>query len=325
MAATILSPAARPLTDVPAALDALIRVRAAAADLERAELAAIDAARAGGATWQQIAAALGMRGRTGAHKRYTDLTRRLSAPRPSERPASAATPGPGTAPPPAVVAEPPTGRPPTVDMPRDDTGHDTLPAGRQEPVTPPAGQEPAASGHRPVPEIGPEWTITQPSGPGGDVVLWRDGVRVGTAGRAGFTRAWTSTRDSGGTVTGLGAPGRYSTRIKALMALAVDHEAARRRLRPGAQTSRHRAPSLSGRRSTQQDARPGRIRTGVSVPGGLGRRLIAVPAGGLAGPRVGARPGAGCRFRPPRLVRVALVTFAVALRRLGPTSSAWSS
>jgi len=211
MAATIPSPAAQPLTDVPAALDALTRVRAAAADLERAELAAIDAARAGGATWQQIAAALGMRGRTGAHKRYTDLARRLSAPRQGGRPAPAAAPGPGAPPPPPAVAQPSA-------------------AGRREPVTPPAGREPAASGHRPVPEIGPEWTITQPSGPGGNVVLWRDGVQVGTAGRAGLTRVWTATRDSGGTVTGPGgAAGRYSTRIKALMALAVDHEAARRR------------------------------------------------------------------------------------------------
>ena len=95
---------------------------------------------------------------------------------------------------------------------------------------PPAGQEAAASGHRPVPELGPEWTITQPSGPGGSVVLWRDGMQAGTAGRDGLTRAWTATRVSGGTVTGIGTPaGRYSTRIKALMALAVDHEAAQRR------------------------------------------------------------------------------------------------
>src|SRR5690349_15581593 len=233
MPATILSPAAQPLTDVPAALDALTQVRAAAADLERAELAAITAARAGGATWQQIAAALGMRGRTGAQKRYTDLARRLSAPRQGGRPAPAAVPGPSAPPPPRAMAEPPgTGRPPAVDMPRDDTDHDTPPAGRREPITPPAGQEAAASGHRPVPEIGPEWTITQPSGPGGNVVLWRDGVQVGTVGRAGLTRAWTATRDSGGTVTGPGgAAGRYSTRTKALMALAVDHEAARRRTR----------------------------------------------------------------------------------------------
>jgi hypothetical protein len=230
VAATILSPAAQPLTDVPAALDALTQVRAAAADLERAELAAITAARAGGATWQQIAAALGMRGRTGAQKRYTDLARRLSALRQSGRPAPAAAPGPGA--PPAVAEPSAAGRPPAVDMPRDDAGHDTPPAGRREPVTPPAGQESAASGHRPVPELGPEWTITQPSGRGGNVVLWRGGVRVGTAGRDEFTRGWTATRDSGGTVTGPGgAAGRYSTRTKALMALAVDHEAARRRTR----------------------------------------------------------------------------------------------
>jgi hypothetical protein len=233
MPATILSPAAQPLTDVPAALDALTQVRAAAADLERAELAAIDAARAGGATWQQIAAALGMRGRTGAQKRYADLARRLSAPRQGGRPAPAAAPGPGAPPAPRAMAEPPgTGRPPAVDMPRDDADHDTPPAGRQEPVAPPAGQQPAASRHRPVPGLGPEWTITQPSGPGGNVILWRDGVQVGTAGRDGLTRAWTATRVSGGTVTGLGAPaGHYPTRIKALKELAVDHEATRRRTR----------------------------------------------------------------------------------------------
>jgi hypothetical protein len=213
MAATIISPAAQPLTDVPAALGALVQVRAAAADLERDELAAIDAARAGGATWQQIAAALGMRGRTGAHKRYTDLARRLSAPRQSERPAPAPAPGP-SAPPPAMAEPPATRRPPVVDMPRDDAGRDTPPV------------------HHPVPEIGPEWTITQPGGPGANVILWRDGVRVGTAGRAGLTRGWMATRDSGGTVTGPGAvAGRYPTRIKALTELAVDHEAALRRAR----------------------------------------------------------------------------------------------
>ncbi len=221
--------------DVPPALAALTRVRAAAADLERAERAAIEAARAGGATWRQIAAALGMRGRTGAQKRYTDLARRLSAPRQSAHQAPLAMPEPSAPQPRLAVADPPAAmRPREADAVRDDAGPDSPPPGGQEPAAPPAGQERAAARHRPVPEIGPEWTITQPSGPGGDVVLWRDGVRVGTAGRAGLTRGWTATRDSGGTVTGLGVAGaasRYPTRIKALSALAVDHEAARRRTR----------------------------------------------------------------------------------------------
>lgn len=64
-------------------LDQLTRIRAQA---ERAELKLIRQARTQGATWQQIATALGMSGRTSAQKRHADLSRRCqdqaSRPRP---------------------------------------------------------------------------------------------------------------------------------------------------------------------------------------------------------------------------------------------------
>jgi len=72
-----ITPAA---TDAATALTGLAAARAAAAYTERAELRLIQAARDGGATWQQIAAALGIKTRTGAQKRYADLSRRWPRP-----------------------------------------------------------------------------------------------------------------------------------------------------------------------------------------------------------------------------------------------------
>lgn len=54
-----------------------------AAELERSELALIEAARDAGATWTRIAAALGARNRQAAQKRHADLAGRcppVSAP-----------------------------------------------------------------------------------------------------------------------------------------------------------------------------------------------------------------------------------------------------
>jgi len=66
--------------DAATPLAGLAAVRAAAACIERAELVLIQAARDGGATWQQIAAALGIKTRTGAQKRHADLSRRWPRP-----------------------------------------------------------------------------------------------------------------------------------------------------------------------------------------------------------------------------------------------------
>jgi hypothetical protein len=66
--------------DAATPLAGLAAARAAAACIERAELDLIQAARNGGATWQQIAAALGIKTRTGAQKRHADLSRRWPRP-----------------------------------------------------------------------------------------------------------------------------------------------------------------------------------------------------------------------------------------------------
>jgi hypothetical protein len=57
-------------------LASLTVARRLAAELERSELALIEAARDGGATWSQIATAIGARGRQTAQKRHADLSRR---------------------------------------------------------------------------------------------------------------------------------------------------------------------------------------------------------------------------------------------------------
>ena len=72
-----ITPAA---ADAATALAGLAAARAVAAYTERAELRLIQAARDGGATWQQIAAALGIKTRTGAQKRHADLSRRWPRP-----------------------------------------------------------------------------------------------------------------------------------------------------------------------------------------------------------------------------------------------------
>jgi hypothetical protein len=71
-----------------AALTALTATRQIVAELERSELALIEAARDAGATWTRIAAAMGARNRQTAQKRHADLARR----RP--RPPSVDTPAP---------------------------------------------------------------------------------------------------------------------------------------------------------------------------------------------------------------------------------------
>lgn len=78
--------------DDTAALTALAAARRIAAELEDSELALIEAARDGGATWTRIAAAQGARNRQTAQKRHADLARRC--PRPPSVDTPAAQPGP---------------------------------------------------------------------------------------------------------------------------------------------------------------------------------------------------------------------------------------
>jgi hypothetical protein len=66
--------------DATAALASLTTVRRLAADLEHGELALIEAARGSGATWAQIAGAMGASNRQTAQKRHADLARRIYRP-----------------------------------------------------------------------------------------------------------------------------------------------------------------------------------------------------------------------------------------------------
>jgi hypothetical protein len=107
-----LNDAARDGTlDAAAAVSALAAVRRLAADLERAELALSEAARSGGATWAQIAAAMGARGRQGAQKRHADLSRRYPRP-PMVDTRARVTPSLEPAPVPAAAAPESARRPP---------------------------------------------------------------------------------------------------------------------------------------------------------------------------------------------------------------------
>lgn len=66
--------------DTAAALASLTAARHLAADLELGELALIEAARDSGATWSQVAAAMGARNRQTAQKRHAGLSRRYPRP-----------------------------------------------------------------------------------------------------------------------------------------------------------------------------------------------------------------------------------------------------
>jgi hypothetical protein len=82
--------------DDTAALTALAAARRIAAELEDSELALIEAARDGGATWTRIAAALGVRNRQTAQKRHADRARRCPRPPSVDTPGSTTrTAGPG--------------------------------------------------------------------------------------------------------------------------------------------------------------------------------------------------------------------------------------
>lgn len=78
--ASLTGAARRGGLDAPAALTALTAARRLAAELDRGELVLIEAARDSGATWSQIAAAIGTRNRQTAQKRHADLSRRYPRP-----------------------------------------------------------------------------------------------------------------------------------------------------------------------------------------------------------------------------------------------------
>jgi hypothetical protein len=198
--------------DATGSLAALILARASADGLERAELTLMDAARADGATWQQIAAAMGARGRSGAQKRHADLSRRHPRPQPAavSRPAPEQQPGPGVARPRA----------------------DAVPA-PQEATAPPPGPEhqdeaPAARRDARLPGRA-GWTIGTSEFSSRTVLYAPDGAVAGVAERAWLgSSQWSARFSAGGQVHG----GPWPSRRKALAALADRAERRRREATP---------------------------------------------------------------------------------------------
>ncbi len=143
-----LTPAALSSIGGTAALASLGAVRRLAAELERGELALIEAARGNGATWSQISGALGTRNRQTAQKRHADLARRCSRPPSVDIPQAQSAPGPPAAGP--GSQQPETGQPEGEDDPANDG---QLPGQMQLPLAPAAGPRPApaaASSSRPA-------------------------------------------------------------------------------------------------------------------------------------------------------------------------------
>jgi len=131
-------------TAVPGATEALASLsgRRLAAELERGELALIEAARDDGAIWSQISAALGTRNRQTAQKRHADLGRRC--PRPASLDIPEEHPAPG------LPASGPRSRQSEAILP---TGEDApASAGQlQFPLAPAAGPGPGPAEPSPPP------------------------------------------------------------------------------------------------------------------------------------------------------------------------------
>jgi hypothetical protein len=141
-----LAPAALSSIGGTAALASLGAVRRLAAELERGELALIEAARDDGATWSQISAALGTRNRQTAQKRHADLARRC--PRPPSVDIPPAHPAPGLPDPTAGSRRPKAEPPEAEDAPASDG---QLPGQLQLPLAPASGTRPAPAAPSPPP------------------------------------------------------------------------------------------------------------------------------------------------------------------------------
>lgn len=132
--------------DDTAALSALATARRLADELERSELALIEAARDSGATWSRIAAAMGARNRQTAQKRHADLARRYP------RPPSVDTPPPAPGSGPREASR--DGRPGITHDPGPAGRRGTKPADKVSRDRADARPAPAAAGRRPaVPKI----------------------------------------------------------------------------------------------------------------------------------------------------------------------------
>jgi hypothetical protein len=142
--------------DDTTALTALSAARGIAAELERSELALIEAARDRGATWTRIAAAMGARNRQTAQKRHADLARRCPCPPSVDTPT--AQPGPSV--PEAshhslpeakvLVSEDVLPKSTRRPLPGSADAGDPAPGGREHARLPSADAQPAAARRRPA-------------------------------------------------------------------------------------------------------------------------------------------------------------------------------
>jgi hypothetical protein len=182
--------------DGGAALAAFTAVRALSAEMERCELALMDALRDSGVPWGQVAAAMGAARRQTAQKRHADLAARHPVPA-------------GGAP----------AAPPSPDLPGDgDAGESPRPQTDEE--------WSASMRHRPVPGLGKEWTYALPSESSSDAILWwNKTTRAGGARHTWPRKGWEPT----GKFSWIGTGPSQPSRLKALQYAAEMFEARRRK------------------------------------------------------------------------------------------------
>jgi hypothetical protein len=193
--------------DGEAALAALTAVRALSAEMEKCELALLDALHGAGVPWSQVAAAMGSPRRQAAQKRRSDLAARHASPAP--------------------------GSPPGAGEPAAGDASQGEPSGSEAAGDPGsrAGEEPSRPlRHRQVPGLGPEWTFTEPSESSSDAILWRDkATRAGGAREARWPKkGW----EPAGPRFWAGIGPSQSSRARALRYAAEKFEHQRRKETP---------------------------------------------------------------------------------------------
>lgn len=245
----------------------LAEARSMAEAVEWSELQLLAAARARKATWSQLARALGLTGRQGAQKRFSDLARR-NPPRP---PARELTPEPArasSAPRRMELAQPA----PAVPAPEPVAEEET--PGPPEARVIPDEEYSASLRHRRIEGLGSEWTYTVDERDNA-VVWFKRTTRAGSADRNWPGSGWISL---GYARMKIGKP--HTSRIKALKYAAESFEYRRRKETPaGADVPLKGAPGWLLRQTLEdRDSRrwqviaPDARRAGTAYPSWRGAR-----------------------------------------------------
>ena len=144
-------------------------------------------------------------------------------------------------------------------------------AAAPEPDGEPDGEPGQQARRHAEPELGADWTTTYADGES-DRTLWWGDERVGHVRKAGLRPGWEATRASGGVMrTGAGPRGTYPSRIKALTALAAEHE------------HRRRATTTAGRVELAEHIAPGWYLAQTEVDRDQGVWRVHAPGGAEAG------------------------------------------